>query len=121
MTVPTVGRIVHYKLAVDDALAIGVQRQPTYHESRPGLIGPDNHVTKVYDKNGNPASRGDIYPMLITRVWGDTETSHVNGQVFLDGNDCLWVTSVQQALIDDAFDGEPDSLPERYWMFPPRV
>jgi hypothetical protein len=33
--------------------------------------------------------------MLITRAWGDQPDSLVNGQVFLDGGDCLWVTSVK--------------------------
>lgn len=119
--VPTVGRIVHYKLTETDAKAIEVQRQPTYHESMPGLIGPGNTVTKSYLYRGNVAKAGDIYPMLITRVWGDEETSCVNGQVFLDGNDCLWVTSVQQSIPEDALEHSPGSLPERYWMFPPRV
>ncbi|MBK9029316.1 MAG: hypothetical protein IPN98_16545 [Propionivibrio sp.] len=36
--------------------------------------------------------------MLITRVWDygtPNPDAMVNGQVFLDGNDCLWVTSVK--------------------------
>jgi len=33
---------------------------------------------------------------VITRVWGQTEGSAVNGQVLLDGDDTLWVTSVTQ-------------------------
>ena len=118
MTVPTPGRTVLYKLTAQDAEQIRAQRQPTYHESQPGLIGPGNKVTTVYNKTGNVASAGDVYPLIITRVWGDTEESCVNGQVLLDGNDALWVTSVQQCL--DATVA-PDSLPERQWMFPPRV
>jgi hypothetical protein len=43
---------------------------------------------------GNDAKEGDVFPMLITKVWGDTPTCAVNGQAFLDGNDVLWITSV---------------------------
>lgn len=43
---------------------------------------------------GNVANEGDAFPMLITKSWGDNPSSAVNGQVFLDGNDVLWATSV---------------------------
>lgn len=46
--------------------------------------------------HGNQVSAGDIYPMVIVRVWGSTPESCVNGQVLLDGNDALWVTSRSQ-------------------------
>jgi hypothetical protein len=48
--------------------------------------------------------------MLITRLWTDApdEDSVVQGQVFLDGNDSLWVTSVKQG-------SEPGQ-----WFEPPR-
>ena len=36
---------------------------------------------------------GDVYPLIITRVWGDSEKSAFNGQLMLDGNDLFWVTS----------------------------
>ena len=42
---------------------------------------------------GNQAEEGQTFPMIITRVWGDTPEWAVHGQVFLDGNDVLWVTS----------------------------
>ena len=67
---PTIGRFVHYTLTEQDAAAVN---QPF--------------------RAGNRASTGDVYPMLICRVWGDTPESSVNGQVFLDGADTLWVTS----------------------------
>lgn len=48
--------------------------------------------------HGNAVQEGDVYPMLITRLWTESpkEDSPVQGQVFLDGNDSLWVTSVLQ-------------------------
>lgn len=119
--IPSIGRIVHYKLCQQDVDQIKAQRQPKYHESMPGLIGPGNKVTKYYEKNGNSVSVGDVYPLVITRTWGTTETSSVNGQVLLDGNDTLWVTSVSQSIPDDAVEHSLESLPERHWMAPPRV
>ena len=72
---PTIGRIVQYTLSELDATKITQAR------------------TEDLDTSGNAVRAGDIFPMLITRVWGSTPESAVNGQVFLDGNDSLWVTS----------------------------
>ncbi len=87
---PTIGRIVHYTLSEQDADAINVRRANTRrHEAdhREAANGLQVHV-------GNPASEGDVFPMMITRVWpGETL---VQGQVFLDGTDVLWVTSVAE-------------------------
>lgn len=90
--IPSVGRIVHYKLTAQDAEQVNRRRadwQADRAEKVTAAIGYMAHV-------GNTASEGDVYPMLIVRVWGMTEGSSVNGQVFLDGNDTLWVTSVGQ-------------------------
>lgn len=73
---PGIGRIVHYTLNQADA--------GTVNRQRGNLSG----------RCGNQASAGDVYPMIITRAWGDEPTSAVNGQVLLDGNDALWLTSV---------------------------
>lgn len=89
--IPTVGRIVHYTLTEQDAKLITEAR------------------SKVPDRIGNFVEAGQVYPMLIVRCWGATEESSVNGQVFLDGNDTHWVTSV----------GQGDGL--RQWHEPPRV
>jgi hypothetical protein len=72
--VPTIGRFVHYTLTEQDASRVK------------DLRGYGQVV-------GNVAEAGQVYPMLIVRTWGDTPESSVNGQVFLDGNDVLWVTS----------------------------
>ena len=50
-----------------------------------------------------------MYPLVITRVWGDQEGSAVNGQVLLDGNDTFWATSRNE--------GEGPG----FWSVPPRV
>ncbi len=88
--IPSIGRIVHYRLTEQDCAAI------------------NNHRVKR-NALGNPATPGSVYPLIITRVWGDTHGSAVNGQVMLDGDDTLWVTSVT----------EGDS--GRNWFVPPRV
>jgi hypothetical protein len=89
---PTIGRIVHYTLSEDDAKAI--------HKRRSDAAGL--HI-------GNAVDAGDVFPMMITRVWGDTPESAVNGQVLLDGTDVLWACSVQQGT------------GPRTWCWPPRV
>lgn len=90
MPIPTIGRIVHYTLAEQDAQAINKRRTDASRQMqthRENSNGVQVHV-------GNAVSVGDVYPMIITCVWGTTPESSVNGQVFLDGNDLLWVTSV---------------------------
>lgn len=86
---PTIGRIVHYRVSSHDANAINQRRAdakeklPWYHAIRPGA---QVHV-------GNKVSEGDIFPLIITRLWGSDESSAFNGQLMLDGTDTYWVTS----------------------------
>lgn len=110
--IPTVGRIVHYRLSKQDAEQINVRRSDFRafeaghkHPHEPGQPAATGHIAHV----GNSASAGDIHPMIIVRVWGQTPDSAVNGQVLLDGNDTLWVTSVSRG---DA---------ERRWTWPERA
>lgn len=86
--VPTVGRIVHYKLTGSDvARIIGRRTATAWHKSVDSL---DEEFSIFH---GNRIEEGDVFPMIITRVWGDAPESAVNGQVFLDGDDILWATS----------------------------
>lgn len=100
--IPTIGRIVHYKLTADDAAQINrrrttggdiAARMKTSVESQghnPRIFGwPEGAQAHI----GNEAREGDVFPMQIVKTWGDTATSSVNGQVFLDGNDVFWATS----------------------------
>ncbi len=111
--IPTIGRIVQYRLSADDAAQIN-RRRTNGHSiaERMKLVSRDGTSLVPSQKDddqygavrawpagaqahiGNDAKEGQTFPMLITRVWGDTPTCAVNGQVFLDGNDVLWVTSV---------------------------
>lgn len=87
MPKPSIGRIVHYTLTEPEAKAINKRRSDAY-ESK---IVAQNSGAVVHFGNG--CVEGDVFPMMITRVWND---DMVNGQVFLDGNDTLWVTSVHE-------------------------
>jgi hypothetical protein len=103
--VPTIGRIVHYTLSEQDADAINRRRADArahFAEHQENANGVQVHV-------GNNVQAGDVCPLIITRVWGNTPESSVNGQVLLDGNDLFWATSVAH--------GEG----ERKFVWPPRV
>jgi hypothetical protein len=63
---------------------------------------------------GNVVKAGDVFPMIIVRVWGDSDVSCVQGQVFLDGNDCYWATSRGQVTADST---DKQGL----WFSPPFV
>lgn len=102
MSKPSLGRIVHYTLHEGDAERVNRRRDHAslhmrqHQENQTGVIV---HV-------GSDVKAGDVFPLIITRVFPD---GLVNGQVFLDGSDTLWVTSV----------AEGDS--EGKWFWPPRA
>ena len=52
------------------------------------------------DGEVNRPRPGDLLPMLITKDWGD---GLVNGTLFLDGADTLWMTSVKEGHRDGEF------------------
>jgi hypothetical protein len=93
---PSICRIVRYRLDADDAQRINHERA-------------DSMLSKI----GNPVQAGDEYPMIITKVWGDTPTSAVNGTVFLDGNHLFWATSVLCGEGDRTFSWPNGSRVER--------
>lgn len=94
--VPTVGRIVLYMLSESDAKAINRRRADRLAYQANPYNDPRiaKKPTGFQVHAGNPVNAGDVLPMLIVKTWGNTPESPVNGQVFLDGNDTLWVTSV---------------------------
>jgi hypothetical protein len=106
---PSIGRIVHYTLTEQDADQINRRRKDANAHMREHT----DAATGVHVHVGNGVQAGDVYPLVITRVWASAEqvTEHtaVNGQVLLDGNDTLWVTSVSQGT------------DQRQWFAPPRV
>ncbi|MEQ8346152.1 MAG: hypothetical protein RIB84_00645 [Sneathiellaceae bacterium] len=88
--VPTIGRIVHYRLREHDAARVNARRRAAGEIYRSRA----DSGTELQCHDGNEAQAGDACPMLIVAVWGDTPDALVNGQVFLDGNDVHWATSV---------------------------
>lgn len=84
---PSIGRIVHYTLTDYDAESINKRRDDAQR------FNPAKNETGVIVHVGNKAEAGQVFPLLITRVWGEGEAAAVNGQVFLDGNDVYWATS----------------------------
>lgn len=111
LPIPTLGRIVHYTLSESDAEAINRRRADRLAYQANPYNDPRiaQKPTGFQVHTGNPVAAGDVFPMVIVRVWGTRPDSVVNGKVLLDGNDDLWVTSV----------GHGDG--ERRWIWPPRV
>lgn len=90
--IPSVGRIVHYRLADMDVEQINKHRAGARNLNAAGVTLASQELGAQIHQ-GNDARIGDVYPMVIVRTWGNTAESCVNGQVLLDGNDTLWVTS----------------------------
>jgi hypothetical protein len=110
---PSIGRIVHYKLTAADVAAINRRRTTgasilerikaastlfqalKLQEPIPPTwpLGAQAHI-------GNAVSEGGVYPMLIVAVHSE---SHVNGQVFLDGNDVFWALTVAEGETPGTF------------------
>ncbi len=98
MTHAFIGLMVLYRLTEGDAKATNIRREDArqnrekMREERPGFqahVGSNIHV----DESDHI---GLMVPMVITHVWPHGPTGAVNGQAFLDGNDSLWVTSVEE-------------------------
>jgi hypothetical protein len=85
--VPAVGDVVLYTLSDLDAQRVNSRRTDATRNVTAATDG-----SQIY--TGNRVSAREVYPMVITRVWGSTPQSAVNGQVLLDGNDVLWATSI---------------------------
>lgn len=85
-------RFVHYRLTADDVLAINNKRRPplTIAQRIAFLMSPPPPSGFL----GSSISVGDIFPMLVTAV--RPLDASLNGQVFLDGNDNLWVQNVRE-------------------------
>ena len=76
----TPGLIVEYTLAPGDVEQINRRRE----DARKRRSGSDVGNTGFVLHTGNLVRSGETYPLVITRVWPDT--TMVNGQLLLDGN-----------------------------------
>jgi len=112
LTRPALGRIVHYRVTTEEAEATRRRRQDFLAFNRkhnwlpegqrrisgePGATGHQAHY-------GSHVEEGDTFPAIMTYVGEDG--AWVNLQVFLDGNDSLYV-------IDPEFGDEPGQ-----WSWP---
>ena len=90
MTHAFIGLMVLYRLTAADASQINKRRE----DFRQNAVS-----TPVFAHVGNVVSEAERVPMIITQVWPNEfgpGHSGINGQAFLDGNDSLWVTSVEE-------------------------
>lgn len=104
--VPTTGRVVLYTLSQYDVEQINRRRtspQSISERIKEAIwpMGAQAHI-------GNSVKVGDVFPAILVRPNGDTAEATINIQVFLDGNDTLWVTS---AAVSEH--GEPGKY---HWM-----
>ena len=105
----TIGRIVLFTLSEDSAQQINRRRtsgssiiariKKNTDDSSAWPLGAQAHI-------GNDVEPGQQFPMMVTKVWSP---GCVNGQVFLDGSDCFWATSVTEGTGGQT------------WAWPPRV
>lgn len=100
--IPSVGRIVHYVLREVDVERIMRRRRDFENHRR-----DDDYKDRGYMAHfGNDVRAGDVLPAIIVRAWGEHT---VNAQVYLDGTDTLWMTSI------------PEGEGPGTWSWPPRV
>lgn len=91
--IPSIGGIVHYCLTADDAVWINRLRMPGLALKK-WIAGRGEWPKDAPAHVGNTVTEGDIFPAMIVKAWGSDETSAVQLQVFLDGNDTFWATSI---------------------------
>lgn len=101
--IPSIGRIVHYRLSSQDVEQIMRRRtngksiaERMKSDIEPPIMGAPRIAAWPAGAQahiGNDVAEGDTFPMLIVKVWGTSPESAVNGQVFLDSNDVFWATS----------------------------
>ena len=96
---PTIGQVVLYCLRRGQADDINRRRKHARAALSQHLTNQNGAIVHV----GNDVYAGDVFPMVITRVWGKTPESAVNGMVLLDGNDPFWATSVSVGAGEGTF------------------
>jgi hypothetical protein len=93
----TIGRIVLYKLTEQNVAEI--TRRRTTGTSIAERIKEEKWPLGAQAHIGNPLHVGQILPLTVCVVWPNEYGPNydgVNGQVLLDGNDTLWVTSIKE-------------------------
>lgn len=110
----SVGRIVHYRLSEKDAEEINRRRLSVTElaaKRSQNITGRGGWPEGAQAHVGVDVAAGDVLPMLVVRVHGQTEPPTIAGQVVLPGNDTLWLMGVSESK-----QGENGC-----WNWPPRV
>lgn len=93
---PTVGRIVNYTLSGEDVDEIDKRRIDFLKH-----VGSASYSDTGYQAHyGTKPEVGMVLPMIVTYV-EPAVAGLVSGQVFLDGNDTLWVRNVSEGMGPD--------------------
>jgi hypothetical protein len=110
---PTVGRIVHYTLTEGDATRINRRRTTgdSIAKRMKGIVGAGFWSVGAQAHIGVEAKAGDLLPGIV--VFVDPVTSVADLQVFLRGNDVLYVAG----CIGPCLEGNEPGL----WTWPPRA
>lgn len=116
--IPTIGRIVIYRLSGSDANEINRRRttRTSIADRIKAAIWPEGVQAHI----GNPAMAGQEFPMIIVAI--DPMSTGIRGQVFLDGNDVLWIRAERgfnagdwrwpgDAKLDDTEEPRPKNRP----------
>jgi hypothetical protein len=88
----SIGRIVTYTLTEQDAEEIS--RRRTTGPDIQALMAAGRWPSGSQAHIGTPVAAGDRFPIIVTKISPDQFgllIHGVSGQVFLDGNDVLWV------------------------------
>lgn len=87
--IPTIGRIVLYKLSKYDVEQINRRRQDAKDKMDWHRLLKTGAMVHI----GNTVSEGQEFPMIVVATWGTGPDQAVNGHVLLDGSDTFWATS----------------------------
>ena len=107
--VPYLGSVVIYRLTAADAEAIN--RLRTTDEKIAKRVAIENWCIGAQAHIGNKARASQEFPMMVVAISKGENSTVVNGQVFLDGNDVLWVQGVSEGPRNGKWYWPPISTP----------
>ena len=113
--VPYLGSVVIYRLTAADAEAIN--RRRTTDEKIAKRVAIENWCIGAQAHIGNKARASQEFPMMVVAISKGENSTVVNGQVFLDGNDVLWVQGVSECT--ELFRDLARSSVDGKWYWPP--
>lgn len=91
------GAILLYTLTAKNAEQINRRRTSGAAIQRQLSRNPPEWPAGAQAHIGADVAEGDVCPLMVTKIW---PSGRVNGKVFLDGNDVLWVTDIAARTSD---------------------